>query len=1053
MRRRRSKRFIRFLAGFLILAVIAAGGLLWRLSVAPVQVSFLLPYLQQALVDPASGYELDINSAAVAWDREDHSLVIRTGGSSLREAGGRRVLEIPSTKIRLDVTALLSGRVQPSRIDVVGIETALRIGLDGRVHAGADTSVVPDESVDLPDTAFDPWRLVQTVLSPGNDTSLFRVLEAVTLHHARVTLTREKTGREWLLKIPRLQVQRLQDRLGGIMTASVATDGLSEELNLDVNATLSEDAGRVDIAFDNVNPSEFPEFEKSNNPLYAVAIPIEGQASFLLARASALQTYTFRLKGQRPGEIREPLVPKPLPLRSVSAEGRVDLAAGIVEIDRAELAADLSADGQTKAVVEGAVHLRDESQEIKGNVTVENVSVTDIKTYWPAGDPSDLRAWIGQDLRQGTVTAGQARFHAVVADGAITQNSVRTVEASLRFRNAAVQIAPGVPAVKAPAGEVSVGKDTAVVSVPAATLASLTFSDTEVRISGLRNASLRAELSTEFFGGVRETLAVVERLGGPGTAALPFDVSRSSGRLTSSLSMSFPLGKAVSLQTARLSATGSVADASVPEALLGQDVRNADLDFGFDGKLLQLSGALTFADAPMVVDIKQAMTPGGLNGTRFEASLPQIDAAYWSAFGLDLTAYLQGPHAVTVAGRVDGRRTVVMDAVVDVRSARIDLPAIQWRKQAGQAGRIAGRVTIGPDDQIILENATVEAGGLRAAGRMKTALKPGSAIDVAVTEVILGKSHLKDLTVRVKGQVADIAVGKGTVDASAYLGSVSGKGETARSDADRTPPVPTFTSVKLRAPKLDRVYLADDTYLIAVSLEFDYRDEVWQEANISASASADAGLVPVLDLRFAPLANGDHFLVVRSSDFGRLLKATGLSEGISGGRMLVEGVRKRRPDDSPMYATLDVNTFHVKRTPILGQVLAVESLADIRGVFERDGIPFDRLFGTLVLEGGAISSDNLRAHGGSLAITAAGRVDLDADAVRIEGLVVPARRLNKLLAQIPVLGRVLTGSGREGLLAVKYAVDGKASDPQVSVNPGSVLAPGILRDLFGGIFD
>ena len=49
-----------------------------------------------------------------------------------------------------------------------------------------------------------------------------------------------------------------------------------------------------------------------------------------------------------------------------------------------------------------------------------------------------------------------------------------------------------------------------------------------------------------------------------------------------------------------------------------------------------------------------------------------------------------------------------------------------------------------------------------------------------------------------------------------------------------------------------------------------------------------------------------------------------------------------------------------------------------------------------------------------------------------------------------MLGPLLVGGEGEGILAVVYTVEGSPKDPQVKVNPLSVLAPGFLRGLFSG---
>ncbi|MFP3422545.1 AsmA-like C-terminal domain-containing protein, partial [Bacillus sp. SIMBA_161] len=85
----------------------------------------------------------------------------------------------------------------------------------------------------------------------------------------------------------------------------------------------------------------------------------------------------------------------------------------------------------------------------------------------------------------------------------------------------------------------------------------------------------------------------------------------------------------------------------------------------------------------------------------------------------------------------------------------------------------------------------------------------------------------------------------------------------------------------------------------------------------------------------------------------------------------------------------------------------------------------------------------------ALGLTTKGEVDLDAGQLDLTGVVVPAASTNRVLADIPVLGKLLTGGEGEGLFAVTYDVTGPLNQPKVDVNPLSALAPGFLRGLFG----
>ena len=70
----------------------------------------------------------------------------------------------------------------------------------------------------------------------------------------------------------------------------------------------------------------------------------------------------------------------------------------------------------------------------------------------------------------------------------------------------------------------------------------------------------------------------------------------------------------------------------------------------------------------------------------------------------------------------------------------------------------------------------------------------------------------------------------------------------------------------------------------------------------------------------------------------------------------------------------------------------------------------------------------------------------------LQGTLVPSYTLNHGLGNVPLVGKVLTGSDGGGLFAARYSIKGSDDAPDVSVNPLSFLTPGFLRGLFD-VFD
>ena len=91
----------------------------------------------------------------------------------------------------------------------------------------------------------------------------------------------------------------------------------------------------------------------------------------------------------------------------------------------------------------------------------------------------------------------------------------------------------------------------------------------------------------------------------------------------------------------------------------------------------------------------------------------------------------------------------------------------------------------------------------------------------------------------------------------------------------------------------------------------------------------------------------------------------------------------------------------------------------------------------------------MSAHGSSIGLTATGDIDFKAGEINVSGTIVPFRVISRFLEIIPVIGLFIVGGKDEGLVGVRYNLKGKLDDPQISVNPASILAPGFLRSFFG----
>ena len=102
---------------------------------------------------------------------------------------------------------------------------------------------------------------------------------------------------------------------------------------------------------------------------------------------------------------------------------------------------------------------------------------------------------------------------------------------------------------------------------------------------------------------------------------------------------------------------------------------------------------------------------------------------------------------------------------------------------------------------------------------------------------------------------------------------------------------------------------------------------------------------------------------------------------------------------------------------------------------------------------GVIQIFKSASTGNLLGITAKGTIDTNTQLVQLKGAISPAYKINSLfgVGDIPVLGKIITGSEGEGVFSAKYSVEGYYNNPEgfdIKVNVLSAITPGFLRGIF-----
>ena len=160
-------------------------------------------------------------------------------------------------------------------------------------------------------------------------------------------------------------------------------------------------------------------------------------------------------------------------------------------------------------------------------------------------------------------------------------------------------------------------------------------------------------------------------------------------------------------------------------------------------------------------------------------------------------------------------------------------------------------------------------------------------------------------------------------------------------------------------------------------------------------------------------------------------------EGFEGGKLEYESIIFEKVSNS----NLTVKEFKVSKVPALAKLLTLASLQGIADTLSGEGIRFNSFEMKSNSKGNVLNIEDALAIGPAVSILLEGYVD-KGKTVSLRGTLVPATKLNSIIASIPVVGDILVGKKTgEGVIGVSFKMKGPPKDIKTTVNPIKTLTP------------
>ncbi len=710
----------------------------------------------------------------------------------------------------------------------------------------------------------------------------------------------------------------------------------------------------------------------------------------------------------------------------------------------------------------------------RADVEISAMPLATLKALWPRALAPGARSWVGEHVTSATFKGGTVAYRSgeyLEGEAPTFGETGERLSATFEINDTSFIPLDGMSPVTAPRALVRLENNALEISLPDAAVVLSPTRKVPLKAARLVAANVMtqrpdAEIAFTSQAQLAPFLEVVEQLpvravreSGP----LP---KAAEGKVDAQLSIKLPL----------------VSNLAADDVVIEGKARITDGRFGKVGGQFDIQGFTLALDlTPAGLDAKGDLLVNGVPGKIIGQHLfnvpsdqqppikiaASLDDADRNQLGLDINDIVRGvvPIEVTLqksssaqALNAPGSNAPAPDAPAspdasapviklraDLTNAEILLEPVAWKKVPGKRAVMEADIASGKTHKTELQNFKVSGDdiavegwvGIGADNRLREFQFPLFALNVV--------SRLEVQGTLGNDNIWQIKANGPTFDGRDVFRSLFSVGETG---APKAKSAKSSAGTNLQV-EIGNVIGGNEVSLRNLKMKLASRSG--KLAAFDARGTLDGGtpLAAMLDQ-----STGVRMMQVDSPDAGQVMKLMDFYSNMQQGRLRLE-VNLDGKGPAEKTGILWVDNFKVLGDPIVAEVVGSALGSDdarpaiggkkkvTREVYEFDRMraPFSVGYGQFVLEEsylkGPMVGANLR-----------GKVDFKTRRVDLGGTYIPLQGLNGALGGIPLLGQLISGTNGEGIFGMTFAVQGAMSEPQVLVNPLSIVAPGIFREMF-----
>jgi len=1045
------------------LSVLGIGFISWKLSQGPVPLDFVAPHLEQAFKDHFPDMSIKIGKTSLLWMPRDAAVILRAHDLRLYDENNTPLMALSKADVEIYKRDLPLARIKIKRVTLEDLALKVtRTPEEDLTLSFHEKTIAPTEDGTLPTVDYSYTLPRDTGAAGSFDTKklgIFEKLKTLSLKNTDIAFHDQQSGERWRGSGVDVFLVRGQGTLTGSIHSALTLHGDEKDgaanINMNFRYDLAENTLGLNLFFNGLNPKSFTGQFPDYPALSMADVLLDGKLDILLNGDFAPVTAKAELYAKEAAITFDHFYKTPKNLRDVKALLNYTHSTRKAEIEKLSF----QFDENSTVEAEGTLSLPTEENPVSdfsAQAELTALPVDRIKDYWPPILGTPAHEWVTESLSKGNAQRATLKLAGTLAldeDNTPTLHSIDTLNGAIDFSGVTVDYLPELPAVSNVKGHAAYTKDSFDIQTSGGKLRDMKVGDGKVLIADIGKDDVHINIAVDVSGPVKTAFDILSKKPLEFTRMFAFDTSQSGGTTEVDLNLAFPLKKGLKISDVQVKAKAELADVSIPAFLDTYALKQGDFNLLVDNSSMTVDGKGKLGTAPMTFIWKNHFSGGDFQH-RIQGKIAVPAPMLQSFFHIPpehlelFFPALPMEFIFTRLKEADSQNTATLSLAADVTDAEIAIPALRYKKSRAKPGNVSMFVHMDDNRKPkSISSLVLTLPGLHAEGDVTLVNKADGSTSVRSADIKKFKMDETQFIAEIRqadSKLPRIKIKGPYINAAHFLSTE--KEKAAERAAGKTTKKQPY-EIHIDAARLS---LTPEKNIDEVQMYL-RTGNTGETEQLEIDGIAGEGRIYYRYFE----QDGGHGLTFEAHNAGAALAALGVTQAIRGGHLIIRGVPVQGGGKYDVAGNAELKDFTVVDMPALARLLNAFSLLGLQELLTGDGISFARMRSYFVWTKtpGAtplsppvenIRVKNGRTSGASLGLTFEGDINRSTGAIDINGTIVPAALLNKIIGGIPIIGTILTG-GSNAVFAATYTMRGPKDNVEVTVNPLATLAPGILR--------